>query len=187
MMEEIELYLDDAKDSMEKVIAHFEKEIQKVRAGKASAAMFDGVMVEYYGAMSPINQVASINTQDAKTLIISPWEKQVLPEIEKAIMKANLGVTPQNDGEIIRIIIPPLTEERRRELVKKVKEISENSKVSIRNIRRDTNDALKKLKNEGVSEDAIKGAEGDVQEITNSFSSRIDKALEVKESEIMTV
>lgn len=186
-MEEIELYLDDAKSSMEKVIEHFEKELVKVRAGKASASMFDGVMVDYYGAMSPINQVASINSQDARTLVISPWEKPMLQEIEKAIMKANLGVTPQNDGEIIRIVIPPLTEERRKELVKKVKEISENAKISIRNVRRDTNDSLKALKDEGVSEDAIKGSESSVQDITNDFSARIDKGLAHKESEIMTV
>lgn len=186
-MEEIEMFIDDARSSMEKAMEHLEREMMKVRAGKANASMFDGVTVDYYGSQSPINQVASINSQDAKTLIISPWEKPMLAEIEKAIMKANLGVTPQNDGEIIRIIIPPLTEERRRELVKKVKEISENAKISIRGVRQDANSSMKSLKDEGVSEDAIKGGEESIQDLTNEFSKRIDAALAKKEEEIMTV
>lgn len=186
-MEEIQIYLDDASESMENSIKHFENEISKIRAGKASPKMFDGVTVDYYGAATPIAQVASINNQDARTLVISPWEKPMLQEIERAIMGANLGVTPMNDGDFIRIVMPPLTEERRRDLVKQTKEVAENAKVSIRNIRRDANDGLKGLKSDGVSEDLIKDAEGNVQDLTNKFSAKVDALLVAKEKEIMTV
>jgi len=186
-MEEINVYLDEAKESMDKAITHFENEIAKVRAGKASPSMFNGVTVDYYGSATPINQVSSITNQDARTLVISPWEKPMLQEIERAIMGANLGVTPMNDGDFIRIVMPPLTEERRRDLVKQCKEYSENAKVSIRNVRRDANDGLKQLQKDGTSEDLIKDAEGKVQNITNDYSSKIDTILVAKEKEIMTV
>jgi len=186
-MEEINFYIDEAKESMVKAIEHFETEIAKVRAGKASPSMFNGVNVDYYGSATPINQVASVTNQDARTLVISPWEKPMLQEIERAIMGANLGVTPMNDGDFIRIVMPPLTEERRRDLVKQVKEYSENAKISLRNVRRDANDGLKQLQKDGTSEDLIKDAESNVQNITNDYSSKIDTILVAKEKEIMTV
>ena len=186
-MEEINFYLEEAKESMVKAIDHFETEIAKVRAGKASPSMFNGVNVDYYGSATPINQVASVTNQDARTLVISPWEKPMLQEIERAIMGANLGVTPMNDGDFIRIVMPPLTEERRIDLVKQVKEYSENAKISLRNVRRDANDGLKQLQKDGTSEDLIKDAESNVQNITNDYSSKIDTILVAKEKEIMTV
>ena len=186
-MEEINFYLEEAKESMVKAIDHFETEIAKVRAGKASPSMFNGVNVDYYGSATPINQVASVTNQDARTLVISPWEKPMLQEIERAIMGANLGVTPMNDGDFIRIVMPPLTEERRRDLVKQVKEYSENAKISLRNVRRDANDCLKQLQKDGTSEDLIKDAESNVQNITNDYAAKIDTILVAKEKEIMTV
>jgi len=186
-MEEINFYLEEAKESMVKAIDHFETEIAKVRAGKASPSMFNGVNVDYYGSATPINQVASVTNQDARTLVISPWEKPMLQEIERAIMGANLGVTPMNDGDFIRIVMPPLTEERRRNLVKQVKEYSENAKISLRNVRRDANDCLKQLQKDGTSEDLIKDAESNVQNITNDYAAKIDTILVAKEKEIMTV
>ena len=186
-MEEINFYLEEAKESMVKAIEHFETEIAKVRAGKASPSMFNGVNVDYYGSATPINQVASVTNQDARTLVISPWEKPMLQEIERAIMGANLGVTPMNDGDFIRIVMPPLTEERRRDLVKQVKEYSENAKISLRNVRRDANDGLKQLQKDGTSEDLIKDAESNVQNITNDYAAKIDTILVAKEKEIMTV
>jgi ribosome recycling factor len=179
-MEEINFYIDEAKESMVKAIEHFETEIAKVRAGKASPSMFNGVNVDYYGSATPINQVASVTNQDARTLVISPWEKPMLQEIERAIMGANLGVTPMNDGDFIRIVMPPLTEERRRDLVKQVKEYSENAKISLRNVRRDANDGLKQLQKDGTSEDLIKDAESNVQNITNDYSAKIDTILVAK-------
>ena len=186
-MEEINFYLEEASDSMSKAVEHFTKEVSKIRAGKANTSMFDGVSVDYYGSQSPINQVANINTQDAKTIVIKPWEKNMLDPIERAILGANLGVTPMNDGDFIRIILPPLTEERRKDLVKKAREIAENSRITIRNIRRDANDALKQLKSDGASEDMIKSAEEKVQDYTNEFVAQVDKYLSAKEGEIMTV
>ena len=186
-MEEIDFYLEEASDSMSKAVEHFTKEVSKIRAGKANTSMFDGVSVDYYGSQSPINQVANINTQDAKTIVIKPWEKNMLEPIERAILGANLGVTPMNDGDFIRIILPPLTEERRKDLVKKAREIAENSRITIRNIRRDANDALKQLKSDGASEDMIKSAEEKVQDYTNEFVAQVDKYLSAKEGEIMTV
>ena len=186
-MEEIDFYLEEASDSMSKAVEHFTKEVSKIRAGKANTSMFDGVSVDYYGSQSPINQVANINTQDAKTIVIKPWEKNMLDPIERAILGANLGVTPMNDGDFIRIILPPLTEERRKDLVKKAREIAENSRITIRNIRRDANDALKQLKSDGASEDMIKSAEEKVQDYTNEFVAQVDKYLIAKEDEIMTV
>ena len=186
-MEEIELYLDDSKESMAKAISFLAKELTKVRAGKASPDMLAGVMVEYYGAMTPLTQVASLNTPDARTIIITPWEKTILHDIERSIINGDTGLNPQNDGEIIRINVPALTEERRFEYVKKAKAECENGKVRLRTIRKDTNNELKKLLKDGASEDAIKGAEDTVQKLVTSNSIKIDEMLVQKEKEIMTV
>ena len=186
-MEEIELFLDDAKSSMEKAIEFVNKELLKVRAGKASPDMLSGVKVDYYGSLSPLSQVASVNTPDARTIVIKPWEKNLLQEIEQSIMHSDLGFNPQNDGDIIRINVPALTEERRKELVKKAKSECENGKVRLRSIRKSTNDELKKLQKDGASEDAIKDAEDTVQKLTDSYSVKIDTLLEKKEKDIMTV
>ena len=184
-MEEIEIYLDTAKEMMENAIKHTKDEFAKIRAGKAMPNMLDGVEVEYYGNMTPLNQVAGVTTPDARTLSIKPWEKAMLQEIEKAIINSGLGFNPQNDGEQIRINIPPLTEERRLQLMKQVKAEAEKGKISIRNARKETNDSLKKL--DGVSEDLIKGGEDDVQKLTDSYTGKIDALVEGKEKDIMTV
>ena len=176
-----------AKDSMNATVAHFDKELQKVRAGKASPQMLDGIKVDYYGNPTPIDQVANVNTPDAHQIVIQPWERNMLPVIEKAILAANIGVTPQNNGEFIRLVIPAPTEERRKELVKKAKQEAEQTKVAIRNIRRTANDDAKKLKDEGVEEDAVKKLEGDIQKATDEAISKVDKIMEAKEKEIMTV
>jgi ribosome recycling factor len=184
-MEEIELYLDDARDQMTKALAHVGHELTKIRAGKANPAMLDGIMVAYYGAMSPLNQISSITSPDARTLFIKPWEKSNIQEIEKAIMAANLGLTPQNDGQQVIINIPMLTEERRKQLVKQVHHECELGKVSIRTVRKDTNEGLKKIK--GAPEDDLKNAEEDVQKLTDEFIGKIDAFMKKKEAEIMTV
>lgn len=184
-MEEIEMYLEDAKDQMNKAINHVAHELTKIRAGKANPGMLDGIMVSYYGAMSPLNQISSITTPDARSIFIKPWEKGLIHEIEKAIMNANIGLTPQNDGQQVIINIPMLTEERRKQLVKQVSQECEHGKVSVRSIRKDTNEALKKIK--GVSEDDIKNAEETVQKLTDEFIVKIDGLLKKKEAEIMTV
>lgn len=184
-MEEIELFLEEAKDLMNKAIAHLSSELTKIRAGKANPSMLDGVQVSYYGAMSPLNQVSSMTTPDARTIFIKPWEKSLIHEIEKAIMNANLGLTPQNDGQQVIINIPMLTEERRKQLVKQVAQECEHGKVSIRSIRKDTNESLKKIK--GVSEDDAKNAEEQVQKLTDEFILKIDSLMKKKEAEIMTV
>ena len=184
-MEEIEFILDTSRESMDKSIGHLEVAFSKIRAGKASPQMLDNVSIDYYGAMTPLNQASNINTPDAKTISVQPWDKSMLEVMEKAIIDANLGFTPMNNGEMIIINVPPLTEERRRELVKQSKAESENTKVSIRNIRKEANDELKKLS--GFSEDLIKDAENNVQNMTNEFSSKVDAFFAKKESEIMTV
>ena len=186
-MEEIQLYLDDAKESMEKTIKHTSLELTKIRAGKAMPNMLDGLMIEYYGSPTPINQVASVTTPDARTLAIKPFEKKMITEIEKAIRNSDLGMNPQNDGETVRLNIPPLTQERRKELVKRVKNEIESGKVSIRNIRKDTNEGLRKLLKEGASEDDVKRAEEKVQQLTDQFIGRVDTLFNAKEAEIMTV
>lgn len=186
-MEDIDFYLEHAQELMDKSVEHAASELSKIRAGKAMPNMLDGIEVEYYGSMTPLNQVASVNTPDARTLMIKPWEKNMLNEIERAIINSDLGLNPQNDGEIIRINIPTLTEERRKNLVKQAKQEAENGKVSIRNVRKDTNDHLKKLLKEGVSEDQVKSAEDDVQKMTDEHTARIDTLLESKEKDIMTV
>jgi len=184
-MEEIELYLEDAKDRMNKAINHVASELTKIRAGKANPSMLDGIMVSYYGAMSPLNQVSSMTTPDARSIFIKPWEKSLIQEIEKAIMAANIGLTPQNDGQQVIINIPMLTEERRKQLVKQVAGECEHGKVSVRSIRKETNEALKKIK--GASEDDIKNAEESVQKLTDDFILKIDALMKKKEAEIMTV
>lgn len=184
-MEEIELYLEEARDSMNKALTHVASELSKIRAGKASPSMLDGIMVSYYGAMSPLNQVSSITTPEARTIFIKPWEKNLIQEIEKSIMAANLGLTPQNDGQQVIINIPMLTEERRKQLVKQVHGECEQGKVSIRTIRKDTNEQLKKIK--GVSEDDVKNGEETVQKTTDEFIGKIDALMKKKEGEIMTV
>lgn len=187
MNELISLELDDCKENMDKAVNRTESELTKIRAGKASPAMLDGVSIDYYGSMTPLAQVSNINTTDARTIVIQPWEKNLISTIEKAIVDANLGLNPQNDGSIIRLAVPPLTEERRRDLVKKVKEEAEKGRVSIRNIRKDANESIKKLKGEGISEDEIKAGEGEVQNHTDSFIAKVDQLAELKEKDIMTV
>jgi ribosome recycling factor len=184
-MEEIQMYLDEAKDQMIKALNHVAHELTKIRAGKANPAMLDGIMVSYYGAMSPLNQISSMTTPDARTIFIKPWEKNLIPEIEKSILTANLGLNPQNDGQQVIINIPMLTEERRKQLVKQVGTECEHGKVSIRTIRKETNEAIKKIK--GAPEDDLKNAEESVQKITDDYSTRIDALMKKKEIEIMTV
>jgi ribosome recycling factor len=187
MEEEIKMFLDEAKELMDKAVQHTLKELTKIRAGKASASMLDGLKVEYYGVETPLIQVATVNTPDARSIVIRPFEKKLISEIEKAIKNSDLGLTPQNDGETIRLNIPPLTEERRKTLVKQVKHEIEAGKVSVRNIRKDTNGSLKELQKEGASEDAIKRAEEKVQKLTDEFVAKMDELERKKEAELMTV
>jgi len=184
-MEELELYLEDAKDQMNKALVHLGHELAKIRAGKANPSMLDGIQVSYYGVMSPLSQVSSITSPDARTLFIKPWEKGLIQEIEKAIMVANIGLTPQNDGLQVIINVPMLTEERRKQLVKQASHECEHGKVSVRSIRKETNEQLKKVK--GVSEDDVKNAEEIVQKLTDDSIAKIEALLKKKEVEIMTV
>jgi len=184
-MEELELYLDDAKAQMNKSLSHVGQELGKIRAGKANPSMLDGIMVSYYGTHTPLNQVSSLTTPDARTIFIKPWEKGMIPEIEKAILTANLGLNPQNDGQQVIINIPMLTEERRKLLVRQVGQECEHGKVSIRAVRKETNEVLKTIK--GVSEDDLKNAEERVQEMTNDFIAKVDALMKKKETEIMTI
>jgi ribosome recycling factor len=179
--------IDHAKESMSKAILHLEAELVKIRAGRANPNMFDGLVVDYYGNPTPLNQVGNISVMDARTLTIQPWEKNMLQPIERSIIAANLGVTPQNDGAIIRIFLPPLTEERRKEIVKRVQQEGEHSKVAIRNIRRDALEHVKKLKKDGLSEDVAKDTDDEVQGMTDKFIAAVDKHLASKEKEIMSV
>ena len=187
MSELIKKQVTDAKALMDKAIDHADSELNKIRAGKASPSLLDDVMVDYYGSPTPLSQVGSVNTPDARTIIIQPWEKSLLAPIEKAIKEANLGVNPQNDGIIIRINVPPLTEERRRDLVKKAKAEAETGKIAVRNIRKDANEKIKKLKTEGVSEDEIKVGEAEIQKLTDAYIIKVDQLSEAKEKDIMTV
>lgn len=187
MNELISLELDDCKESMSKAVVHTESELTKIRAGKASPGMLDGIFVDYYGNQTPLAQVSNINTPDARTIVIQPWEKTIFGAIEKAIIDSNIGLNPQNDGSVIRLVIPPLTEERRRDLVKKAKEETEKGRVAIRNIRKDTNESIKKLKNDGASEDEIKVGEAEVQKLTDTYIAKVDHLSELKEKDIMTV
>lgn len=188
-MEEIDLYIETASEMMDKAIDHVKHDLAKIRAGKAMPSMLDGLMVEYYGSMTPINQVASISTPDARTIFVKPWEKSIIGEVEKSIMNSDLGFNPQNDGENIIISVPQLTEERRVQLTKQAKNVTEDGKVRVRNARKDANDELRKLlkDGEGVSEDMVKNAEIDVQELTDKYVKQLDALLEHKEKEIMTV
>ncbi len=185
MSPEVQKVYDDAKTLMDKAINFLESELTKIRAGKANPAMLDNLQVDYHGTRMPINQTANINTQDSRTLVIQPWEKSMLTPIEKAIQAANLGLNPQNDGILIRISVPPLTEERRKELVKKAKQEAEDAKVGIRTARKDAMEGVKKLK--GLPEDEGKDAEGKIQILTDQYVTKCDKHLESKEKEIMTV
>ena len=187
MTEDIAPIITTAGDHMNKAISHLEAELVKIRAGKANPQMLDGLVVDYYGSPMPVNQVANISVMDARTLSIQPWEKNMLQPIERAIINANLGVTPQNDGAIIRLFLPPLTEERRKELVKRCQGEGEHSKVAIRNIRRDAIESIKKLQKNGLSEDAAKDAEAEVQQVTDKFILLVEKHLSSKEKEIMAV
>ncbi|MEQ1678289.1 MAG: ribosome recycling factor [Chitinophagaceae bacterium] len=187
MTEDIPSIIAVAEDHMKKAITHLEAELQKIRAGKANPQIVDGIMVDYYGSPMPINQVANISVMDARTISIQPWEKNMLQPIERAIIAANIGINPQNDGALIRLFLPPLTEERRKELVKKCQAEGEHSKVAIRSIRRDAIEHIKKLQKNGLSEDAAKDAEAEVQEITDKFTAGVEKHLTLKEKEIMSV
>ena len=185
--EELELVMDDAESLMKKSISHLESELTKIRAGKANPSMLDGINVEYYGSPTPINQVANVSVLDARTISIQPWEKNMLAPIERAILQANIGITPQNDGAQIRLFMPPLTEERRKELFKRASAEGEHSKVAVRNIRRDSIEHIKRLQKEGLSEDAAKDAEKDIQTMTDKYISLVDKHLAAKEKEMMAV
>ena len=186
-MEDIDLLLDMALDAMERAMKHTQIELTKIRAGKASTNMLDGILVEYYGVMTPLAQVSSITTPDARTIQVKPFERKTIGDIERAIINSNVGLNPASDGETIRLNVPPLTEERRRDLVKKVKQEIEVAKVNIRKVRQETNDDLRKLKNDGASEDAIKVGEEKVQKLTNQFIDKSDQMFAAKETDIMQV
>ena len=185
--EDVSSTLSFAEDSMKKAISHLEAELVKIRAGKANPTMLDGITVDYYGSPMPISQVGNITVMDARTLSIQPWEKNMLQPIERAIINSNIGINPQNDGNIIRLFLPPLTEERRRELVKRCQGEGEHSRVAVRNIRRDAIESIKKAQKHGLSEDAAKDAEEDIQNLTNRYIALVDKHLQSKEKEIMAV
>ena len=187
MTEELNMVYSELKSSNDKTITHLENELLKIRAGKASPAMLHGVMVDYYGSPTPLQQVANVNTMDARTITVQPWEKAMLDEISKGIINANLGFAPQNNGEMLIISVPPLTEERRRDLVKMAKAEGEHAKVGTRNNRKDALDMVKALKEDGLSEDMMKDAEGEVQNITNSYTAKIDQLVELKEKDVMTI
>ena len=187
MDEEIQFALDSAEESMNSALERLSKELTKVRAGRANPSMLDGVRVDYYGSSTPLSQVSNVNTLDARTLTVQPWEKAMLDPISKAIIDANLGLNPQNNGEMIMINIPVLTEDRRKELVKKAKAEGEHAKVSLRNARKTANDEIKGFEKDGLSEDLAKDAEGKVQTLTDSYVAKIDTIVSAKEKDIMTV
>jgi len=187
MAEDLEAIQDDSTTSMKKAIDHFEAELTKIRAGKASPNMLDGIVVDYYGNPTPIGQVGNISVMDARTITIQPWEKNMLQPIERSIIAANIGINPQNDGNLIRLFLPPLTEERRKELVKRTNVEGEHAKIAVRNIRRDAIEQIKRLQKDGLSEDAAKDGENEIQEITNNYILLVDKHLTAKEKEIMAV
>ncbi len=187
MDEEVQMLLDITMEKMEHAIKHLETELSRIRAGKANTHILDGIKVDYYGSLTPLSQVSNISTPDARTIAIQPWEKPLIDTIEKAIMAANIGLTPANNGELIRINVPPLTEERRVSLVKQVKHEGEIAKVSIRNARREANEETKTLQKDGLPEDVAKKTEAEVQKMTDEFSARADKEVELKEKDIMTI
>lgn len=184
---DVKKVLDDTRATMTKALEHFEYELSKIRAGKAHAGILDGIDVEAYGAKSPLNSVGNISTPDARTISIQPWDPSMIQPIEKAILQANIGLTPQNDGKLIRLNIPPLTTERRKDLVKQTKVEAENCRISMRTLRKEGIDKVKKLQKDGLAEDLAKGAETTIQKIIDDFSAKVDKHLEIKEKEIMTV
>lgn len=187
MTEEIQMIFDEAKQQMDKAISHLESELQKIRAGKAHPSMLDSVRVDYYGSMTPLKQIANVSTPDPRTITVQPWEKSSLDTIGTAITNANLGLNPQSNGDIIIINVPALTEERRKDLVKRVKAEGEHARVSIRNARKEANDMIKAEEKDGLSEDIAKSAEGKVQELTDTFNKKVEDILENKEKDIMTV
>ena len=187
MTEDVQLVFEMTRERMEKALEHLDTELNRIRAGKANIHILDGIMIDYYGVMTPLNQVSNISTPDAKTIAIQPWEKNMIDKIERAIQQANIGITPINNGELIRLGIPPLTQERRVSLVKQVKNEGENARISIRNARRDANEEYKQMQKDGLSEDDVKRAEDNIQEITKEFSEKVDKIIEAKEEDIMTI
>ena len=187
MEEEVQMILDETKDSMFKALKHLEEELRKVRAGKASPDMVSGITVEYYGSPTPINQVASVKLLDARTLVIVPFERKMIADVERAIFQSNIGITPQNDGENIRLTVPPMTEERRRDLVKQSKNHGEQTKIVVRNARKDGNEMIKDLVKNGLSEDIGKEKKKKIQNFTNEYNAKVDKMLVLKEEEIMTI
>ncbi len=187
MSQELNKIIDEATELMSKAVDHLESELLKIRAGKATPNIVDGIVVDYYGNPTPISQVGNISVADARTLTIQPWEKNMLQPIERAIIGANIGINPQNDGNLIRLFLPPLTEERRRELVKRSQGEGEQSRIAIRNLRRDAMEQVKKLQKNGLSEDVCKDAENSIQQVTDNAIAAVDKCLTIKEKEIMTV
>ena len=187
MTEDAQMVWDEAKESMESALIHLDKEFQKIRAGKASPSMLEGIMVDYYGSPTPIEQTANINTPDPRQIIVQPWDKSILHELEKSILAANLGFNPKNEGEVLRISVPPLTEERRIDLVKQAKNEAENGKISIRNSRRAANDLAKSMEKDGMPEDESKRLQDKIQELTDEHIKKIDELLGKKETDIMTV
>lgn len=187
MNEEVKLFMDEAKEQMQNALAHLENELAKIRAGRANPKILNDVLVEYYGTPTPLAQVANISVPDPRTISVQPWEKQMIGPIEKAIRNANLGLNPDNNGEVVRINIPALTEERRKELVKQSRGVGETAKVSIRNARRDAIDEFKKMMKDGLPEDVAKDAEAEVQKITDNYTKKVEDILAVKEKDIMTI
>lgn len=187
LFEELGLVKEEAAEHMNRAVKHLEGELVKIRAGRANVNMLEGIRVNYYGTPTAVQQVANVSTPDARTITIQPWEKNILHEIEKAILAANIGLTPQNNGELIRLNLPPMTEERRRELVKNVKHLGEAAKVTIRAARKDGNEHIKRLQKDGLPEDVSKDAEAEMQKMTDRYSAEVDKHLEAKEKEILTV
>jgi ribosome recycling factor len=187
MNEEVQMIFEMTKERMEKSIEHLDNELMRIRAGKANVHILDGIMVDYYGSPTPLAQVSNISTPDAKTIMIQPWEKATIEPNEKALMVSNVGITPANNGEVIRLGIPQLTEERRRDLVKQVKNEGENARVSLRNSRRDANDEYKQMQKNGLSEDETKDAEVEIQKLTDDFSTRVDTIVAAKDEDIMTI
>jgi ribosome recycling factor len=187
MNEEIQMVYEMTRERMQSTLEHLDNELMRIRAGKANVHILDGVMVDYYGTPTPLNQVSNISTPDAKTIMIQPWEKSMINPLEKALMVSNVGITPSNNGEVIRLIIPQLTEERRRDLVKQVKSEGENARVSVRNARREANEEYKSMQKDGLSEDEAKGAEDMIQKLTDEFNEKVEKIVEAKEEDIMTI
>lgn len=187
MNEEVKLFMDDTREQMQNALNHLENELAKIRAGRANPKILNDVLVDYYGTPTPLSQVANITSPDPRTITVQPWEKQMIAPIEKAIRNANLGFNPDNNGELIRISVPPLTEERRKELVKQSRSVGETARVSIRNARRDAIDQFKKMTKEGLPEDVAKDAEAEVQKMTDTFGKKVEDFLAVKEKDIMTI